>query len=76
MSFDIPLVLTGPLRAPRQMLADQEYGSVVDAYTALVDMGEVRESEALLTWALKQDGFTSGMPTVSREALRDTLQGP
>ena len=26
MSFDTPLVLRGPLRAPRQMLADQEYG--------------------------------------------------
>jgi hypothetical protein len=26
MSFDTPMVLTGPLRAPRQMLADQEYG--------------------------------------------------
>ena len=26
MSFDTPLVLSGPLRAPRQMLADQEYG--------------------------------------------------
>ena len=25
MSFDTPMVLTGPLRAPRQMLADQEY---------------------------------------------------
>ena len=27
MSFDTPLTLSGPLRAPRQMLADQEYGS-------------------------------------------------
>ena len=26
MSFDTPLVVSGPLRAPRQMLADQEYG--------------------------------------------------
>ena len=26
MSFDTPLVLTGPLRRPRQMLHDQEYG--------------------------------------------------
>jgi hypothetical protein len=26
MSFDTPLVLRGPLRAPRQMLADQAYG--------------------------------------------------
>lgn len=26
MSFDTPLVLSGPLRSPRQMLADQEYG--------------------------------------------------
>lgn len=26
MSFDTPLTLVGPLRAPRQMLADQEYG--------------------------------------------------
>jgi len=26
MSFDTPLVLQGPLRAPRQMLGDQEYG--------------------------------------------------
>lgn len=26
MSFDTPLTLSGPLRAPRQMLADQEYG--------------------------------------------------
>ena len=26
MSFDTPLVLKGPLRRPRQMLADQEYG--------------------------------------------------
>ncbi len=26
MSFDTPLVLSGPLRHPRQMLADQEYG--------------------------------------------------
>jgi len=26
MSFDTPLVLSGPLRAPHQMLADQEYG--------------------------------------------------
>ena len=26
MSFDTPLVLSGPLRRPRQMLADQEYG--------------------------------------------------
>ncbi len=26
MSFDTPLALCGPLRAPRQMLADQEYG--------------------------------------------------
>lgn len=26
MSFDTPLILQGPLRTPRQMLADQEYG--------------------------------------------------
>lgn len=26
MSFDTPLTLSGPLRSPRQMLADQEYG--------------------------------------------------
>jgi hypothetical protein len=26
MSFDTPLALAGPLRKPRQMLADQEYG--------------------------------------------------
>ncbi len=26
MSFDTPLTLRGPLRQPRQMLADQEYG--------------------------------------------------
>src|SRR5690625_1594928 len=26
MSFDTPLILCGPLREPRQMLADQEYG--------------------------------------------------
>ncbi|WP_304177007.1 hypothetical protein [Phenylobacterium aquaticum] len=26
MSFDTPLILSGPLRGPRQMLADQEYG--------------------------------------------------
>ncbi|MCA3733491.1 MAG: hypothetical protein INF00_14140 [Phenylobacterium sp.] len=26
MSFDTPLVIQGPLRSPRQMLADQEYG--------------------------------------------------
>ncbi len=26
MSFDTPLILEGPLRQPRQMLADQEYG--------------------------------------------------
>lgn len=26
MSFDTPLIISGPLRAPRQMLADQEYG--------------------------------------------------
>lgn len=26
MSFDTPLVISGPLRKPRQMLADQEYG--------------------------------------------------
>ncbi len=26
MSFDTPLVISGPLRAPKQMLADQEYG--------------------------------------------------
>ncbi|HZZ89772.1 MAG TPA: hypothetical protein VFE13_15705, partial [Caulobacteraceae bacterium] len=26
MGFDTPLVLQGPLRAPRQMLADQAYG--------------------------------------------------
>ena len=26
MSFDTPMTLTGPLRAPRQMLQDQEYG--------------------------------------------------
>lgn len=26
MSFDTPLVIQGPLRQPRQMLADQEYG--------------------------------------------------
>ena len=26
MSFDTPLVLSGPLRRPRQMLHDQEYG--------------------------------------------------
>jgi hypothetical protein len=26
MSFDTPLILQGPLRAPRQMLAEQEYG--------------------------------------------------
>ena len=26
MSFDTPLALSGPLRQPRQMLADQEYG--------------------------------------------------
>jgi hypothetical protein len=26
MSFDTPLILQGPLREPRQMLADQEYG--------------------------------------------------
>ncbi|MDH4384682.1 MAG: hypothetical protein QE280_04485 [Caulobacter sp.] len=26
MSFDTPLIISGPLREPRQMLADQEYG--------------------------------------------------
>lgn len=26
MSFDTPIILSGPLRHPRQMLADQEYG--------------------------------------------------
>jgi hypothetical protein len=26
MSFDTPIILQGPLRTPRQMLADQEYG--------------------------------------------------
>ncbi len=26
MTFDTPLVISGPLRAPKQMLADQEYG--------------------------------------------------
>ncbi len=26
MSFDTPLTISGPLRAPKQMLADQEYG--------------------------------------------------
>ncbi len=26
MAFDTPLILSGPLRMPRQMLADQEYG--------------------------------------------------
>ena len=26
MSFDTPLILSGPLRAPQQMLSDQEYG--------------------------------------------------
>lgn len=26
MNFDTPLILQGPLRAPRQLLADQEYG--------------------------------------------------
>ena len=26
MSFNTPLALSGPLRQPRQMLADQEYG--------------------------------------------------
>ena len=26
MSFETPMILSGPLRAPRQMLADQEYG--------------------------------------------------
>jgi hypothetical protein len=26
MSFDTPMILQGPLRAPKQMLADQEYG--------------------------------------------------
>ena len=26
MSFDTPMILSGPLRRPRQMLAEQEYG--------------------------------------------------
>ena len=26
MAFDTPLILQGPLRAPRQMLAEQDYG--------------------------------------------------
>jgi len=37
MSFDTPLILRGPLRHPRQMLADQEYGghaSIHDDATA------------------------------------------
>ena len=37
MSFDTPLILSGPLRKPRQMLADQEYGghaSIHDDATA------------------------------------------
>jgi len=37
MSFQTPMILTGPLRQPRQMLADQEYGghsSIHDDATA------------------------------------------
>jgi hypothetical protein len=37
MSFDTPMILSGPLRHPRQMLADQEYGghtSIHDDATA------------------------------------------
>jgi len=37
MSFSTPMILTGPLRQPRQMLADQEYGghsSIHDDATA------------------------------------------
>ena len=37
MSFDTPLILSGPLRKPRQMLAEQEYGghaSIHDDATA------------------------------------------
>ena len=37
MSFDTPLIISGPLRRPRQMLADQEYGghtSIHDDATA------------------------------------------
>ncbi len=37
MSFDTPMILSGPLRRPRQMLADQEYGghtSIHDDATA------------------------------------------
>jgi hypothetical protein len=37
MSFDTPMILSGPLRSPRQMLADQEYGghtSIHDDATA------------------------------------------
>ncbi|MFT3800262.1 MAG: hypothetical protein QM766_03500 [Burkholderiaceae bacterium] len=32
MSFDTPLVLSGPLRKPRQMLAEQEYGGHVSIH--------------------------------------------
>lgn len=32
MSFDTPLVIQGPLRRPRQMLADQEYGGHVSIH--------------------------------------------
>lgn len=32
MSFDTPLVISGPLRAPRQMLADQTYGGHVSLH--------------------------------------------
>ena len=36
MSFDTPLVLSGPLRAPRQMLADQSY----DGHSSIHDDAE------------------------------------
>eukprot|EP01039_Chlorochromonas_danica_P017641 gene17641-21069_t len=32
MSFNAPLVLSGPLRAPRQMLAEQEYGGHISIH--------------------------------------------
>jgi len=32
MSFDTPLILQGPLRAPKQMLAEQEYGGHVSIH--------------------------------------------
>jgi hypothetical protein len=61
LGFDTPLVISGPLRKPRQMLADQEYGG----HTSIHD-----DSMA------EKLGFRAGpIEGPTRDQCDDVLQG-